>query len=240
VTILGLICLVGCTPRVSAELQGPPAEPQTNTAAPSSDPASAHGRWYGDLKVVPRKLVAQPEPSPSDKDGDGWELPPPTAEELAAWDRKDSAHEAELREWDRANLDEVSGWWHELQCFHLAVTSVGNSTYNANDAERWLLFESVYEEAVRVWLPNVTNPQPGVISSSKAFGYALEAEELLRAYPGAFERGDAAELQQLDEQWANMAMRFNNYLAQLGASRPALDPEHADDLATCRSFLDSW
>jgi len=50
---------------------------------------------------------------------------------------------------------------------------------------------------------------------------------------------DAWALQLCDEQWTVVANRLDEYLTQVGASRPALDPTHPDDLATCRSFLDS-
>jgi hypothetical protein len=229
-----LLSLSSCTARVPAAIETP-AEPQTKPAAPPSEPLPVTS-WYGDLKVTPRKQAAQGEPSPPDDST----LPEPTAEELDAWEQT-AKHETSLREWDQANLAEVTRWWLELQCLHLAVVSVGNSTYNANDSARWLEFESVYAVATSEWMSMITNPRPEVISSSKAFGYALEAHDLLwTGYPMSFKDGDAEKLQNLDEWWARIAKKFNNYLVQLGESRPALDPENPDDLAACRPFLDSW
>jgi hypothetical protein len=157
---------------------------------------------------------------------------------LAAWDRKDPEGEALLRSWDQAHVAELSSWWRELQCLRLALVSVGNTTYNSNDAARWQTFAGMFRPAADSWMSALLSPE--ILSNSKAIARILEAHELLiSAYPNAFEAGDAWELQSCDEQWTVVANKLDEYLTQVGASRPALDPEHPDDVVACRSLLDS-
>lgn len=234
-----LLGLSSCT-RVSASIDAPAAEPAATSTPTSEEPEPDpwHGRWYGDLRVTPREVVEvveQPQP-----EGDTAELPPPTPEELAAWDRKSPDAEAPLREWDRANVAMLSAWWRELQCFHLAIVSVGNSTFNSNDAQRWQAFSKMYQPRVIPWISSVLSGHPELLSNSKAIARLLEAHELLSyQYPDAFEAGDAWQLQLCDEQWTNVARALDGYLGEIGASDVTLDREDGDDLAACRALLDA-
>lgn len=217
---------------MSAELDLPePSEPRAPTTQEAADPT--FGPWYGDLQLVARERVAAPPP-PKPKP-ERAELPPPTAEELEAWDRLDPEGEAQLHAWDQAHVAELSNWWRELQCFRLAVVSVGNRSYNDNDAERWQAFMIVFAPVTDGWINAALGSQPEILSNSKLIGPFLEVHELLSGgYPRAFEAGDAYMLEELDLSWARVSSKIDDRFTRMSASAIVLD------LAACRSWLDTF
>ncbi len=66
----------------------------------------------------------KPKPRPKGLDG-------PTEAEFKAWDRKDPEGEKHLYKWDKAHLDDMMDYWHQLECFQEQVKVEGAKAFGA-------------------------------------------------------------------------------------------------------------
>jgi hypothetical protein len=156
------------------------------------------------------------------------ELPPPTEAEIVAWDRQSPEVEAKLREWDKANIARLLGYWTDLACFRERVRAEGKlalgSARGSPPEERFFQFKRKFVEETNAWQQNLFTVEPRIIEKSHFIGRLLEAHELVAyTYPSAFSEGDQREVEKTDGYWAVVEGKTKKYAESLGATwKPAI------------------
>ena len=170
-------------------------------------------------QVETKKL--NPKPRPKGLDG-------PTDAEFKAWNRKDPEGEKHLYKWDKAHLDDMLGYWHDLECFQQKVKTEGEKAFGAEPgsekAEQWFQFKRAFVAHLDGWQKRLFAEQPRVMEKSKFVGNFLEAHELvMNGYLRAFNDGDKTELQKQDAHWAIVEAKNKKYVKSLGSKWPERD-----------------
>lgn len=166
----------------------------------------------------------KPKPRPKGLEG-------PTDAEFKAWDRKDPEGEKHLYKWDKAHLDDMLGYWHQLECFQEVVTKEGKKAFGAEPgsetAEQWFQFKRAYVTHLDGWQKRLFAEQPRIQEKSKFVGNFLEAHELvMNGYLRAYNDGDETELKKQDAHWAIVEAKNKKYVKSLGAKWPERDMEN--------------
>ncbi len=167
----------------------------------------------------------KPKPRPKGLDG-------PTDAEFKAWDRKDPEGEKHLYKWDKAHLDDMMHYWHQLECFKEVVTKEGAGAFGAEPgsekAEQWFQFKRAYVTHLDGWQKRLFAEQPRIQEKSKFIGNFLEAHELvMNGYLRAYNDGDETALKKQDAHWAIVEAKNKKYVKSLGAKWPERDMENA-------------
>jgi hypothetical protein len=155
----------------------------------------------------------------------------PTDAEFKAWDRKDPGGEKHLYKWDKAHLDDMLGYWHELQCFQEKVKEEGTKAFGAEPgsekAEQWFQFKRAFVAHLDGWQKRLFAEQPRVMEKSKFVGNFLEAHELvMNGYLRAYNDGDETELKKQDARWTIVEAKNKKYVKSLGSTWPERDMEN--------------
>jgi len=166
----------------------------------------------------------KPKPRPKGLDG-------PTEAEFKAWDRKDPEGEKHLYKWDKAHLDDMMDYWHQLECFQEKVKVEGAKAFGAEPgsekAEQWFQFKRAYVTHLDGWQKRLFAEQPRIQEKSKFVGNFLEAHELvMNGYLRAYNDADETELKKQDAHWAIVEAKNKKYVKSLGAKWPERDMEN--------------
>lgn len=169
------------------------------------------------------KANIKPKPRPTGLEG-------PTEAEFKAWDRKDPEGEKHLYKWDKAHLDDMLGYWHELECFRETVKAEGAKAFGSEPGseqnEQWFQFKRAYVTHLDGWQKRLFADQPRIQEKSKFIGNFLEAHELvMNGYLRAYNDGDETELKKQDAHWAIVEAKNKKYVKSLGAKWPERDME---------------
>lgn len=146
--------------------------------------------------------------------------PPPTAEELAAWDRKDPAGEMHLYKWDKKNLKRMRGYWGDLVCFRQEMVKRGEAFAAAGEGqgiEPWEQFKGGFIPFIDRWQQRLFALEPRILEKSKFISNFLEAHEIvMNRYPKAYNMGDKTEIQKATAFWTIVASKITRYANKLG------------------------
>src|SRR5690606_7243600 len=125
------------------------------------------------------------------------DMPEPTAEELAAWDRKDPEGEKHLYKWDKANSKKMQTYWKELRCLRDEMRKNGQLAFGTGpggpEQEKWEQFKLAYiTMVVDPWQQRMFAAEgQDILTKSKVIGTILEAHELvMKHYPTAYNNSD--------------------------------------------------
>ncbi len=157
-----------------------------------------------------------PKPPPPDK------LPPPTEDELAAWDRKDPEGEKRYYKWDKKHLGQMNDYWKELTCFREKMKLEGDKAFGKEplgpEKEAFDQFKAGFVLFADGWQKRLFAEQGrSILEKSLFIGHILEAHELVsNGYPRAYENGDAMELKQQDAHWIIVDDKVSSYAERLG------------------------
>ncbi len=170
------------------------------------------------------------EEAPTKKADDGEkkplptaELPPPSDEELAAWNRKDPEGEKHLYKWDKQNAKKMQGYWKDLQCFREKVKTEGDKAIGAEpggvEQEQWEQFKAAYIPHFNGWQQRLFAAEgQEILTKSKYIGNILEAHELvMNGYPTAYNDADAMEIKRQDALWTVVENKVYDYSEKIGA-----------------------
>lgn len=185
------------------------------------------------------------------KDDDGEEreiptseLPPPTDEELAAWNRKDPEGEKHLYKWDKKNSKRMHNYWKELRCLREKMKSEGEKAMGVEpggpEYEKWEQFKRAFIPHVDGWQQRLFAAEgQEVLSKSKYIGNILEAHELvMNGYPTAYNDGDEKLVKVQDARWTVVENKVKDYSEKIGAPISFPDPESEKDMKKWAKFCD--
>jgi hypothetical protein len=165
-------------------------------------------------EVVPKKKREIPP--------DG--MPEPTAEQLAAWDRKDPEGEKHLYKWDKAHAKTMQGYWKELRCLRDEMKKHGQLAFGTEpggaEQEQWEQFKLAFiSMVVNPWQQRMFAAEgQDVLSKSKVMGNIIEAHELvMKHYPTAYNNSDEVELKVQEARWAVVENKVKDYYEKIGA-----------------------
>jgi hypothetical protein len=191
--------------------------------------------------IVEAMKKADEEPVVEKKPDDGKEreipsseLPGPSKEELAAWDRKDPEGEKHLYKWDKAHYEDMLDYWEQLVCFREKVKEAGDKAFGVEpgspEEEQWFQFKAAYVNHVDGWQKRLFAEQPRILEKSKYIGKLLEAHELcMYGYLKAYNNADKTDLQKQDALWTIVEAKMKKYTLQLGGKWLERDPNNAKD-----------
>lgn len=192
-------------------------------ACDSSGPSLQDSMKQIDEKGAAKGKAVAAKPRPQGMAG-------PTDAEFKAWDRKDPEGEKHLYKWDKANLDALLRYWHQLECFQANVKEAGAVAFGAEPgsekAEQWFQFKRAYVAHLDGWQKRLFAEQPRIQEKSKFVGNFLEAHELvMNGYLKAYNNADETELKKQDAHWAIVEAKNKKYVKSLGATWPERDME---------------
>ena len=195
----------------------------TLTACDSGGPSLEDSMKQIDEQKAADAKPVKAKPRPKGMDG-------PTDAEFKAWDRKDPEGETHLYKWDKAHLDDMLGYWHELECFQEKVKEEGQKAFGAEPgsekAEQWFQFKRAFVAHLNGWQKRLFAEQPRVMEKSKFVGNFLEAHELvMNGYLRAYNDGDETELKRQDAHWKIVEAKNKKYVKSLGSDWPERDME---------------
>ena len=156
----------------------------------------------------------------------------PTEAELKAWDRKDPEGEKHLYKWDKAHMDDMMGYWHQMECFREKVKAEGDKAFGSEPGselnEQWFQFKRGFVAHLDGWQKRIFAEQPRVQEKSKFIGNFLEAHELvMNGYLRAYNDADKRALQKQDAHWLIVEAKNKKYVKSLGAEWPERDMSKA-------------
>lgn len=197
----------------------------TATACDSSGPSIEESMKKIEEKGSPDAAPVKAKPRPTGMAG-------PSDAEFKAWDRKDPEGEKHLYKWDKAHLEDMLRYWHQLECFQANVKQSGAEAFGAEPgsekAEQWFQFKRAYVAHLDGWQKRLFAEQPRIQEKSKFVGNFLEAHELvMNGYLKAYNNGDETELKKQDAHWAIVEAKNKKYVKSLGAKWPERDMENA-------------
>lgn len=152
------------------------------------------------------------------------EMPEPSAEELAAWDRKDPEGEKHLYKWDKAHAKTMQNYWKELRCLRQKVKDEGQLAFGTEpggpEQEKWEQFKLAFNTmVVDPWQQRLFAAEgTDVLGKSKVIGNILEAHELvMKHYPTAYNDGDEKQIKIQDARWTVVENKVVDYYDKIGA-----------------------
>lgn len=174
---------------------------------------------------LPADYKPNPKPRPKGLEG-------PTEEEFAAWNRTDPEGEKHLYKWDKAHLDEMLGYWEDLQCFREEVKGAGQKAFGAEPGsaqdEQWFQFKKGFVVHLDSWQKRLFSEQPRIKEKSKFLGNFLEAHEMImNNYPVAYNESDEKAVKKADLHWTVVEAKMKKYTKSLGGEW-TLDVDPAD------------
>lgn len=193
-------------------------------------PSLAESLAQQNEEQLPPGYTPNPKPRPKG-------LEPPTDAEFKAWNRKDPEGEKHLYKWDKAHLEEILGYWEDLECFREKVKEEGEKAFGAEPGtpkeEQWHQFKLFYVHHVNGWQQRIFSELPNIKENSKFLGYLLEAHEIvMHHYPQAYNLGDRLSLKEQDIRWEmDISQKMSKYVKALGGEWPERDPENAKQMA---------
>jgi hypothetical protein len=181
--------------------------------------------------IVDAMKKADAEPVVEKKPDDGKErvipsseLPGPTKEELAAWDRKDPEGEKHLYKWDKANAKKMQNYWKELHCLRDKMKEEGQKAFGAEpggpEQQQWEQFKLAFiDPIVDAWQQKLFAAEgQDILTKSKYISNIIEAHELvMNGYPVAFNDGDEIEIKRQDALWTVVENKVIDYSNKIGA-----------------------
>ena len=161
------------------------------------------------------------------------DLPEPTAEQLAAWDRKDPEGEKHLYKFDKRNSKKMHNYWKELRCLRDKMKSEGEKAFGtepgSTEQEQWDQFKRAVIPHVDGWQKRLFAAEGlDILSKSKYISNVLEAHELvMNGYPTAYNDGDEVEVKRQDALWIVVENKVVDYSNKIGAplKLPTLETE---------------
>jgi len=208
----------------------------TSSGCDGTNAVDAMKKADEDVKVEPKKEGEKREIPSSD-------MPEPTAEELAAWNRKDPEGEKHLYKWDKAHAKDMQGYWKELRCLRDKVKLEGAKAFGADpggpEQEAWEQFKLAFNTmVVDPWQQRLFAAEgTDVLSKSKVMGNILEAHELvMNHYPSAYNNGDEVEIKVQDARWTVVENKVIDYYAKIGAPMTLPDLTDPKELAKWEKF----
>lgn len=206
-------------------------------AACDSGPSPGEALQTDADKEFEKNYKPNPKPRP-----DGF-MAPPTDEEVAAWDRKDPEGEKHLYKWDKSNLDRMTGYWKELQCYREKVKSEGDKAFGSEplspEEEKWTQFKQGFIPFVNRWQQRLFANEPRIQEKSKFIGNILEAHELvMNGYPKAYNDGDDVELKKADARWVVVEDKVKKYVEQLDGEWKTPDMENPKEAEKWAKFCE--
>lgn len=203
---VGLALLTACDKH---ELESVAPE-QSATVAPTVE-----------AEPTPTPDSAEPEAAP---DSEVAMLPEPTAEELAAWDRKDPQTDKKLQEWDKNNAKTMHGYWLELRCLRDEMKKEGELAFGTEPSgpaqQRWDKFKRAFIGPVaNEWQMQLFMTEgQDILMKSKYISMIIEAHEIvMHGYPVAYNDGDRVEVQRQDAYWTILESKVDDYSDKIGA-----------------------
>lgn len=170
-------------------------------------------------------------------------LPEPTAEELAAWNRKDPEGEKHLYKWDKANHKKMHNYWKELRCLRAKMKEEGEKAFGAEpggpEQEQWEQFKRAFILMVAdPWQQRLFATEgQDILSKSKYIGNILEAHELvINGYPVAYNDGDEVEVKVQDARWLVVENKVIDYSNKIGAPLELPDLENPKEARKWEKF----
>lgn len=152
------------------------------------------------------------------------ELPGPTAEELAAWDRKDPEGEKHLYKWDKGNAKKMQTYWKELRCLRDKMKEEGEKAFGAEpggtEQQQWEQFKLAFiDPVVDSWQQRLFAAEgQDILTKSKYISNIIEAHELvMNGYPKAYNDGDEIEVKRQDALWTVVENKVVDYSDKIGA-----------------------
>lgn len=194
-----------------------------------------------------KKADEEPKVEPK-KEGEKREIPTadmpePTAEELAAWDRKDPEGEKHLYKWDKANSKKMQTYWKELRCLRDEMKKNGQLAFGTEpggpEQEKWEQFKLAFiTMVVDPWQQRMFAAEgQDILTKSKVIGTILEAHELvMKHYPTAYNNSDEVELKVQDARWAVAENKLVDYYKKIGAPLTFPDLEDPKELKKWEKF----
>jgi hypothetical protein len=162
------------------------------------------------------------------------ELPGPTKEELAAWDRKDPEGEKHLYKWDKANAKKMQTYWKELHCLRDKMKEEGQKAFGAEpggaEQQQWEQFKLAFiDPIVDSWQQKLFAAEgQDILTKSKYISNIIEAHELvMNGYPVAFNDGDEIEIKRQDALWTVVENKVIDYSNKIGS--PFAMPDLTDE-----------
>lgn len=193
----------------------------------------------------------EPEPKADKKEGDKEkkeiptsELPEPTAEELAAWNRKDPEGEKHLYKWDKKNSKKMHNYWKELRCLRDKMKSEGDKAVGVEpgspESVQWDNFKRAFIPHVDGWQQRLFAAEgQEVLTKSKYISNIIEAHELvMNGYPSAYNDGDAKLIKRQDALWLVVENKVVDYSNKIGAPISFPDPESEKEMKKWEKFCD--
>lgn len=187
-------------------------------------------------KVEPKKAGEKRE-IPTD------ELPGPTEEELAAWNRKDPEGEKHLYKWDKANAKSMQVYWKELRCLRDEMKKQGQLAFGTEpggpEQEKWEQFKLAFiTMVVDPWQQRIFAAEgQDILTKSKVIGHILEAHELvMNQYPIAYNNSDEVELKVQDARWTVVENKVTDYYDKIGAPMKLPDLSDPKELKKWEKF----
>lgn len=149
------------------------------------------------------------------------DLPPPSEEEFAAWDRKDPAGERHLYKWDKRNLKRMREYWVDMQCFRDRMHEEAKKSLTAApqspEDEKWYQFKRMFIPFINRWQQRLFSLEPRIQEKSKFISNFLEAHELvMHGYPDAYNNKDELQIRKVEAHWLIVNKKVNRYVEQLG------------------------
>lgn len=159
-------------------------------------------------------------------------LPPPTDEELKAWDRKDPEGEKHLYKFDKQNLKKMLGYWGELECFREKMKAEGEKAMGAEPGspteEQWYQFKQQFIPLINGWQQRLFSTEPRILEKSKLIGHFLEGHEaVMHNYPDAYNNNDKVAVQTADAHWTIIENKIAKYLKNI-SDEPLPKPDLSD------------
>ncbi len=200
----------------------------------------------GEKKDVVAAMQNADEEAPAKKSGEPGEkreiptseLPPPTDEELAAWDRKDPEGEKHLYKWDKKNAKRMQNHWLELRCLRDKMKSEGEKAVGAEpggqESENWDQFKRAFIPHVDGWQQRLFAEEgQEVLTKSKYVSNIIEAHELvMNGYPTAYNDGDEKLIRRQNALWIVVENKVVDYSEKIGA--PLTLPDLEDEKAAAK------
>jgi hypothetical protein len=160
------------------------------------------------------------------------ELPEPTAEELAAWDRKDPEGEKHYYKFDKANAKKMQTYWKELRCLRDKMKEEGQKAFGAEpggpEQQQWEQFKLAFiDPVVNNWQQRLFAAEgQDILVKSKYISNIIEAHELvMNGYPVAYNDGDEIEVKRQDALWTVVENKVIDYSNKIGAPMKLPDLE---------------
>lgn len=225
--------LLSCrTPSGSTEPSSDPpdTEPTTSASTPPNERYLAEERWNAQTSDTPTNAETTSAEDPAERYGR------PSEEEFKAWDRKDPAGEAHLRQWDKDNFNRLQSAFHDLECLRARMAAAGEASVGAKPgsakAKAWVQAKRTLITQIDQWQKDLFAMEPRIFEKSKAIGMFLEAHELvMHELPRAYNNDDPVAVKKTAAHWMIVEAKFDKYTKTLGHTPTRASAAHCKAMA---------